>query len=112
MKPGDVEFSNYYSLKSNYTDTVHALVSWFDCGFEDLTNPQILSTSPYSQYTHWKQSVFYLDKPIKVTKGDTVYGSIANRKDRKNFRELNIKISFHHENRQTSQHHEQQYKFR
>jgi len=44
--------------------------------------------------THWKQSVFYLERPLDVRKGDDLCGSVASRKDRKNFRELNIKISY------------------
>lgn len=61
MKPGEVEFSNQYSLKMKRRDTVHALVSWFDCDFSDLEKPVKLRTAPFSDYTHWKQTVFYLD---------------------------------------------------
>ena len=95
-----------------YSDTVHALVVWFDTPFGRLTNPTVLSTSPFKPYTHWKQSVLYLDNPINVEKGDNLYGTIANRKDRTNFRELNIKVSTHLEHGRNSEHHEQQYKFR
>ena len=63
----------------NYNDNVHALVFWFDTVFSDLQNPVTLTTSPTKSYTHWKQSVFYLDKPMKVRKGDTLYGSVAAR---------------------------------
>lgn len=56
--------------------------------------------------------MLYLEKPISVRKGDVVYGSIANRKDRKNFRELNIKASFHLDSAHGSHHSEQQYKFK
>jgi protein arginine N-methyltransferase 1 len=44
--------------------------------------------------THWKQSVFYLEYPLDVRKGDDLCGSVASRKDKKNFRELNIKMSY------------------
>lgn len=47
-------------------DRVHALVAWFDCGFEDLENPVVLSTSPWEKGTHWKQCVFYLDNELEV----------------------------------------------
>ena len=53
-KKSDVEFSNFYSLKMNYNDKVHAMVVWFDTIFGDLPNPQTLSTSPFAKYTHWK----------------------------------------------------------
>ena len=106
MDPSEVEFSNFYSLKMQYNDRVHALVTWFDTTFENLTRPVVLTTSPLKKYTHWKQSVFYLDEPIDVRKGDTIYGSIATRKDRKNFRELNIKISYHIEEKHSKKHYE------
>lgn len=95
MKPGEVEFSNCYSLKMMYTDKVHALVAWFDTSFNNLQKPVVLTTSPMKKYTHWKQNVFYLETPLDVRKGDDLCGSVACRKDRINFRELNIKISFH-----------------
>ena len=95
MKKEDVEFSNFYSVEMLYNDYVHALVFWFDTDFGDLLNPVTLTTSPMKKYTHWKQSVLYLEKPLKVHMGDVLYGSIAVRQDRTNFRELNIKMSFH-----------------
>lgn len=76
-KQRDVEFNNLYSLKMQYNDNVHALVSWFDTSFSDVENPVVLTTSPMKKYTHWKQSVFYLEKPLSVRKGDELYGSIA-----------------------------------
>ena len=79
MKQDEVNFSSMYSLKMNYTDKVHALVAWFDTTFSDLKNPVVLTTSPMKKYTHWKQCVFYLEKPLDVRKGDTLYGSIATR---------------------------------
>ena len=96
----------------NYSDKVHALVTWFDTTFSDLTRPVVLSTSPMKGYTHWKQSVFYLEEPIQVEKGDTLYGSIATRQDKVNFRELNVKISYHLQEKDVNVHTFQQYKFR
>jgi protein arginine N-methyltransferase 1 len=100
MKKEDVEFTSEYSLTINRNDTVHALIAWFDTPFENLENPQNLSTSPYKKSTHWKQVVFYLDHPFIVERDDVIYGSIAVRKSKSNFRELDIKISYHCESRQ------------
>mgnify|MGYP002632090037 CR=1 FL=1 len=61
MKQDEVNFSNFYSLKMNFTDKVHGIVTWFDTTFSNLTRPVVLSTSPLKKYTHWKQSVFYLE---------------------------------------------------
>ena len=95
MKPGDVEFSSQYELKCKYDDKVHALVAWWDCEFSRLEKPITLSTSPFQKATHWKQTVLYLEHDIQVQKGDIISGSIANRKSKTNFRELDIKVSYH-----------------
>ena len=78
----------------NYDDRVHALVGFWDCEFSRLTRPVSLSTSPFMKNTHWKHTVFYLQHDIDVKKGDVLTGSIANRKSKTNFRELDIKISY------------------
>lgn len=95
MKKSDVNFSVPYELQILYNDHVHGFVSWFDCHFSDLKYPVTLSTSPYKKPTHWKQTVFYLENAIKVSKWDWIYGSIAVRQSKTNFRELDIKISAH-----------------
>jgi len=77
MKKEDVEFSNFYSINTLYNDMVHAFVFWFDTDFSQLENPVTLTTSPHKQYTHWKQSVLYLEKPMRVHKNDVIYGSVA-----------------------------------
>ena len=92
----DVEFSSYYELKALYNDRVHGLIAWFDTPFSNLTRPINLSTSPYKKYTHRKQTVFYMEQDIDVREGDTISGSLACRKSRGNFRELEIKISYHY----------------
>jgi hypothetical protein len=49
-------------------------VGWFDV---TLCEGIVLSTSPEEPETHWKQSIFFLDKPIKVKVGDIIEGSIS-----------------------------------
>jgi len=95
MKKEDVNFSNNYRLRMNYNDRVHGLIAWFDTPFTRLTRPNLLSTSPFKKYTHWKQTVFYTEHDIDVRQGDILFGSIAVRQSKTNFRELDIKISYH-----------------
>ena len=61
MKPGDVEFTSEYSLRSNFDERAHAIVSWWDSDFSRLQNPVTLSTSTFKKSTHWKQTVFYME---------------------------------------------------
>jgi type I protein arginine methyltransferase len=95
MDKDEVNFSHTYKLKMNYNDRVHGIVAWFDTPFSRLTRPNLLSTSPFKKYTHWKQTVFYTEQDIDVRQGDTIFGSIAVRQSKTNFRELDIKISYH-----------------
>jgi protein arginine N-methyltransferase 1 len=38
----------------------------FDVDFSRCHIPTKFSTGPYSKYTHWKQTVFYLDQVLTV----------------------------------------------
>lgn len=72
----------------------------------------MLSTSPYAKSTHWKQTVFYLEYDLQCQKGDVIEGCIANRKSHKNFRELDIKISYHFDTEQMKKDFTNMYKLR
>jgi len=96
-KVSDLSFAHKYKLQITQNDNIHALVCWFDAYFTRLENPINLSTSVFSTATHWKQTVFYLHEPIKVQKGKFLEGSIAVKRSIKNFRDLDIKISFHYD---------------
>ena len=93
----DVNFTAQYSLTAKYNDRIHGLVAWFDTPFSNLSHPINLSTSPYKKYTHWKQTVFYMENDLDVREGDQIYGSIACRQSTANFRELDVKISYHYD---------------
>merc|ERR1712195_39024 len=95
MKKEEVNFSSEYCLKMNFKDKVHAVVAYWDTEFSNLTRPITLSTSPFKKSTHWKQTVFYLEHDLAVNVGDQLKGSIALRQSKVNFRELDIKISYH-----------------
>lgn len=47
-----------------------------------------------TNWTHWKQTVFYLHDVLDVKKDDVIRGSIAVKKSRENPRELEIKLSY------------------
>ncbi len=65
----DLDFSNKYELVINRNDNVHALVAWFDIAFDKLPNKVTFTTGPYKKTTHWKQTVFYTEKDLKVYRG-------------------------------------------
>ncbi|XP_041662503.1 protein arginine N-methyltransferase 2 isoform X2 [Cheilinus undulatus] len=58
----------------------HGFTAWFTVHFESLEtgSPTVeLNTGPHSEPTHWKQTLFMLDKPIDVYEGDSISGSIT-----------------------------------
>ena len=95
VKKEDLDFSSKYELTfTTNNDRFSGLVAWFDTGFTKLTKKFNLTTSPYHKSTHWSQTIFYTKNDLKVNKGDKVTGSIAVRKSKTNFRQLDIKISY------------------
>jgi len=111
-KVEDLTFAHKYKVCLNSDNTVYALGCWFDVDFTKLNDKQKLSTSPYKPLTHWQQTIFYLNKPIKATKGNTLSGSIAVKKSEENFRELDIKLSFHYRDDKEDINYVQLYKLR
>lgn len=108
----DLDFSSSYELTFTRNDTFSGLITWFDCTFSKLPNQVELSTSPYNKATHWKQVTFYTEKDISVNRGDVLKGSIAVRKSKANFRELDVKISYHMKGYYSSNDFYQLYKIR
>lgn len=55
------------------------------------------STGPHDKYTHWKQTVFYLDKDLIVNEGDVVTGTIRVSRNQHNPRDLDILLRTSHD---------------
>jgi len=66
-----------FTIKSQSHDFCHALVLHFDVSFSKALTPVHFSTGPQVQYTHWKQSVFYLDEPIPFHVHEDLSGTIS-----------------------------------
>ena len=49
---------------------------------------------PICPETHWKQSLFFIDKPIQVSKGDIIEGTIKVNADEENYRNLIVKFTY------------------
>ena len=96
IKEDEINFSNSYELIFNRNDNLSALAGWFDVEFSKTPNKVKFTTSPYNQYTRWKQTIFYLEKNIKVYKGTILKGSFCAGVDPKtqNLNCINIKISY------------------
>jgi len=76
-KVHDKIFSRNFELTAKRDDTIHALVVWFDVEFSKCEPVIRLSTSPEDPYTHWKQTIFHLDCPVTIGKGEKLTGKFS-----------------------------------
>ena len=89
----DLAFESEFELRVTRQDTMHAFIGYFDISFPSDKTAVSFSTGPHAKYTHWKQTVFYLQQPIQLEKGDLVKGTISVKPNDRNHRELDIQIS-------------------
>jgi hypothetical protein len=64
----DINFETEFSLDVIKTGLLTHFVGYFDTEF-NLPHPVSFTTGPAGPATHWKQTVFSLEKPINVTSG-------------------------------------------
>lgn len=93
----DLTFISPFQLRAQRNDNIHSFVAYFECAFTRVHKPLGFSTSPFSKYTHWKQTIFYLKDRISICAGEEITGTITCRPNRKNARDLDISfdITFH-----------------
>ncbi|KAL4233341.1 Protein arginine N-methyltransferase 3 [Mactra antiquata] len=90
----DLQFTSDFTLTTTTTGPITALVGYFDIFFDKYSTQKVsFSTGPDSIPTHWKQTVFLLDKPIDCQEGTVLKGKLSCRKNRKDTRSLIIKIT-------------------
>uniref|UniRef100_A0A7N8XPE9 Protein arginine N-methyltransferase 3 n=1 Tax=Mastacembelus armatus TaxID=205130 RepID=A0A7N8XPE9_9TELE len=81
-------FSEEYILSVAF-HMLLAIVGYFDIFFDKgCSNKVIFSTGPQATKTHWKQTVFLLERPISVQAGEELQGKITVRKNKKDPRSL------------------------
>ncbi|XP_011500937.1 PREDICTED: protein arginine N-methyltransferase 1 [Ceratosolen solmsi marchali] len=88
----DLNFSSPFALQVRRNDYVQALVTFFNIEFTKCHKRMGFSTAPESQYTHWKQTVFYFDEYMTVKKGEEIYGNFAMEPNARNYRDLDFTI--------------------
>jgi hypothetical protein len=70
VKVEDLTFASPFRITFNRDDYCHALVAYFDVEFSCCHKPLKISTGPHNEYTHWKQTVFYLKDVLTVKAGE------------------------------------------
>ncbi|KAF3102790.1 type I protein arginine N-methyltransferase Rmt1 [Orbilia oligospora] len=94
VKPSDLAFTAPFDLAVRRNDFIHALIAWFDIDFSACHKPIKFSTGPHAKYTHWKQTVFYLDDVLTVKNGEHLQGVLSSKPTEKNRRDLDVKIEY------------------
>ncbi|RUS35206.1 S-adenosyl-L-methionine-dependent methyltransferase [Jimgerdemannia flammicorona] len=102
-----LDFSTPFKLVVNKKGTIHAFVGWFDTWFtrdghaiplkqgdEAKEGETFFTTGPAAFDTHWKQTVFVLEKGLDVEEGTALQGTFNCRKGFDNPRELDIEIRY------------------
>ncbi|KAF3854541.1 hypothetical protein F7725_022596 [Dissostichus mawsoni] len=80
VKTEDLSFTSAFCLQIQRNDYIHALVTYFHIEFTKCHK----KTAPDAQYTHWKQTVFYLEDYLTVRRGEEIVGSIEMKPNEKN----------------------------
>lgn len=88
-----LDFSCPFKVTLGRNDYVHALTCWFSVEFSKTHKQLSFGTGPKDQYTHWKQTVFYLEEPLPGNAGQTISGNISCNRNAKNARDLDITIT-------------------
>jgi len=104
VKVEDLSFKKHFSFKVVRKDFMHAIICWFDVEFSKCHKPIILTTSPAAPYTHWKQTVFYLEDVLVVNVDDKVSGWLNCSPNTKNPRDMDIKVSIDFDGKQNAVH--------
>jgi len=95
VKVEDLDFTSTFQLEFKQREFCHALTAWFDVSFSKCHVPVGFSTAPFTEYTHWKQTVFYITEPLRVVQGQKLKGTITVKKNKGNHRDLNIDLRLH-----------------
>ena len=60
VKTEDLTFSSEFKITASRNDYMHAFLCFWSCEFSKTKGRIRFSTGPADEYTHWKQTIFYL----------------------------------------------------
>ncbi|EHB09201.1 Protein arginine N-methyltransferase 3 [Heterocephalus glaber] len=90
----DLEFSSDFPLKITKTSMCTAITVYFDIYFEKNCHKRVMfSMGPQSTKTHWKQTVFLLEKPFSLKAGESLKGKVIVHKNKKDPRSLIVTLT-------------------
>jgi len=95
----DLSWISNFNLVARRNDYIQALVTFFTVEFSKCHKRTGFSTGPDAHYTHWKQTVFYLEEALTVKKNEELTGTFSVMPNKRNERDLDfaIAVKFHGE---------------
>ncbi|XP_072300336.1 protein arginine N-methyltransferase 2 [Eucyclogobius newberryi] len=93
------EMEGQFGFRVDKPGDFHGFCAWFSVGFESLQaggEAVQLHTGPFSEPTHWKQTLFMLDSPVSVQQGDSISGSMVLRRNQTWRRHMSVTLSWTH----------------
>ncbi|XP_018021038.2 protein arginine N-methyltransferase 1 [Hyalella azteca] len=112
VKKEDLAFKSPFHLQVRRNDYVHALITYFNIEFTKCHKRTGFSTAPEARYTHWKQTVFYLDDYITAKNGEEITGTFTMKPNERNNRDLDFHVSVEFEGELSSCKESHSYKMR
>ncbi|SAL98208.1 hypothetical protein [Absidia glauca] len=102
-----LDFITKFELDIKRDGTIYAFGGWFDTWFTREGHPIpldqaeqrvegeiFLTTGPFGEDTHWKQTSFILESPLHVKRGNKISGTFVCHKGLDNPRELECEIEY------------------
>jgi len=112
VKKDELSFKVPFEVTFKRDDYCHALVCHFDIDFGHCHKPVTFSTGPAAEYTHWKQTVFYLKQALVVKKGEVMKGTFECKPNSDNHRDLDIELEIEFDGKLTQTKFTQSYRLR
>lgn len=93
VKLEELDFTSSFALTiTDEKPKMHGFVIYFDIKFlKNCQHSISFSTGPFTKDTHWHQTIFIIEDPIIVSKGDKVVGNISYKHKHRN---LNIYLEY------------------
>lgn len=89
-----LEFDTSFELKVDKDCVVSGLCVYFDTFFAKIPNAVEFSTGPKATPTHWKQTLFYLEKPVSLKAGESLVGKMKACRHREYHRSWHVQIKY------------------
>jgi len=112
VKVEELNFKVPFTIRSRRNDYIHAFVCFFNVEFSACHKRTGFSTGPESRYTHWKQTVFYLNETLTVKCGEEISGEFNIHQNKRNKRDLDITLQYEFEGEVMSAKETNSYKMR